>query len=312
MRGDIVLPEKCPSCGSCLIERLNGERCCPSCGMKFNNEKDIKEAIEEIREVIFGKFSGNGLDDRDLRKAVDSLTKRIQEFEQARVMSHTDIENLIKDFHEDIDAGAFVYEKNKNSVMEISCANNSKSWVGTGFLLNKDGYALTNAHVVVDKETCHSTDTIRVKIAGEYVKANVVSLGDEKAGNGNGVDLALIKLDRVPHTAKPVKLGDFDTLKVGERIYPIGNAKGQGISITSGIVNDLNHTISTGKRMLMTDAAINAGNSGGPVFNTKGEVIGVTVSSLEGGDRRISGMHYIIPLPQAKCFLNSTKILNVV
>lgn len=208
----------------------------------------------------------------------------------------------------DADAGVTVFEKNKNAVMELSVvAGIDKS--GTGFLLTDTGYALTNTHVVTNRETYQVASSIRAKIAGESVKATVVKLGDDCGGVGHGVDLALIRLESVPKKATTVTFGDYSKLRVGERIYPIGNAQGKGLSITAGIINDLARVIhARTPYALMTDAAINPGNSGGPVFDTHGNLIGAVVASYLDKEKRIDGMHYVIPLPIVKDFLKTTGV----
>jgi len=303
----------CEFCRSIFIEDENGIIKCSGCGYSPDSRERAREEMEDLCRKLFGAQYEYDSNYKDMREYIQDLEKRIKTCESANSMSREELNSTINSIRAEIEAGARVYAQNKNSTMEIKCVYGGNSWCGSGFLLNNAGYALTNTHVMVDKETYHEADTIRVELAGEWVKAKVVLLGDDRGGDGSGVDLALIKLDRVPRNAKPVSFGDYKALAVGERIYPIGNAKGQGKSITSGIVNDKDHKIpSSNKRhRLMTDAAINPGNSGCPIFNTRGEVIGVAVSSWVDRNSRVSGMHYIIPLPQVTAFLSSSGIPNL-
>ena len=198
--------------------------------------------------------------------------------------------------------GVNVFDKNINGVLEITCKFPNAVAAGSGFLINKAGYAITNTHVVTnDSKPCND---IIVKIAGQTVRANIVVLGDDHGGNGNGVDLALIKLSSVPYNATVIELADFNQVRIGERVYVIGNSLGDGTCITSGIVSDKKRIVS-GKTLMMTDCAINGGNSGGPIFNSKGVAIGVIVSSrIKSDGSATEGMNYAIPADIVKEFLN--------
>ncbi len=191
------------------------------------------------------------------------------------------------------DEGVNVFDKNSKGVLEISCRFDSCAGAGSGFLIDERGYAITNTHVVThNAKPCES---MTVKIAGQKVPAAVLMLGDDKGGNGDGVDLALIKLGTVPRDAHPVRLGDFSKVRNGEQVFVIGNPLGDGMCITGGIVSDRERVLG-GKTLLMTDCAVNGGNSGGPIFNGKGEVIGAIVSSrLNRDGSATEGMNYAIP-----------------
>jgi serine protease Do len=147
---------------------------------------------------------------------------------------------------------------------------NSGKSVGTGFIIHKNGYLLTNYHVI------ERTDDIRVKLAdGRDFVAQVVGV-DEKT------DVALLKID-APQVLPVAPLGDSDRLRVGEWCIAIGNPYGEfERSVTAGIVSAVgrNNVKPTGKEdlyanFIQTDAAINLGNSGGPLINSAGEVIGI-------------------------------------
>jgi len=184
--------------------------------------------------------------------------------------------------------GTSVYEKNINGVLEIECGISGGISQGSGFLIADGGYAITNTHVVTDHSApCRD---ITVRLAGETVPATIVALGDDRGGHGNGVDLALLKLSRVPRNAVIVKLADFSTVKVGESVYVIGNSLGYGTCITGGIVSDRCRNVN-GDMLLMTDCAVNGGNSGGPIFNASGLAIGAIVSGITSAE----GMNFAIP-----------------
>ena len=203
------------------------------------------------------------------------------------------------------DNGVDVFETNVDGVLEIEWSDGQYTHSGSGFLINRDGYALTNTHVVTheDGRSCGQVD---VRIKGQLIKATVVKLGDKKHGSGDGIDLALIKLDRLPANVKVLKFENFENVRIGERVFVIGNSLGHGTCITSGIVSDKCREVD-GQMLLMTDCAVNGGNSGGPIFNDKGLVIGVIVSGITSAE----GMNFAIPSKDAIQFIsNKTSLVK--
>jgi len=154
--------------------------------------------------------------------------------------------------------------------------------LGSGFVINADGYVITNYHVVA------GTTEIRVKLAdGREVPGKVVG-GDEKT------DLALLKVEA---TGLPViPLGDSARLEVGEPVMAIGNPFGLEQTVTTGIVSATGRTIGAGPYddFIQTDASINPGNSGGPLINARGEVIGVNTAIASGTGGSV-GIGFAIP-----------------
>jgi len=204
--------------------------------------------------------------------------------------------------------GVNVFEENINGVLEITWnINPFMATSGSGLLVDERGYAITNAHVVTNDEGIPCRE-MNVKIAGEDIKAKVIRLGDKQAGGGPGVDLALIKLNRVPRKAKVMTFVDFDDVRIGEQVFVIGNSLGDGTCITSGIVSDKRRKIG-GHTVLMTDCAINGGNSGGPIFNSEGRVIGVICSSrIQADGSATEGMNYAIPADIVEDFMSGYHI----
>ena len=195
------------------------------------------------------------------------------------------------------DHGVDVFESNVNGVLEIQWSDSRYIHSGSGLLITSDGYAITNAHVVTFEDG-RSCGTVTVRICGEQVNATVVKLGDNKHGSGSGVDLALIKLNSVPSRAKTLTFENFANVRIGERVFVIGNSLGHGTCITNGIVSDKMRNVN-GKMLLMTDCAVNGGNSGGPIFNDRGLVIGVIVSGITDAE----GMNFAIPASTVQEFL---------
>ena len=167
--------------------------------------------------------------------------------------------------------------------------------LGTGFVIDKEGYILTNNHVV------EKADEIKVKLADEQeLMAKIV-------GRDPKTDLALIKIESdKPFT--PLPLGDSDKLEVGEWVIAIGNPFGLGNTVTAGIVSAKYRQIGAGAydNFIQTDASINPGNSGGPLLNTDGEVIGINsaIYSQTGGS---IGIGFAIPINMAKDLLPQLK-----
>ncbi len=199
--------------------------------------------------------------------------------------------------------GADVFEKNINGILEIRWADGRYVHSGSGFLINELGYAITNTHVVTfeDGTSCKNVD---VKLCGKNVSAEVVALGDDRHGSGAGVDLALVKIKNLPREAKTMKFEDFKKVRIGEKVYVVGNSLGYGTCITSGVVSDKSRNVN-GKMLLMTDCAVNGGNSGGPIFNENGKVIGAIVSGIDSAE----GMNFAIPVDQIIDFLKKNRII---
>lgn len=160
--------------------------------------------------------------------------------------------------------------------------------LGSGFIIDASGYIATNNHVIADAEEITvilSDDTqLEAKIVGRDIKT----------------DLALLKVD----TANPlpfVKFGDSDRARVGDWVIAIGNPFGLGGSVSAGIISARARDINAGPfdDFLQTDAAINSGNSGGPMFNTEGEVVGINTAifSPSGGS---VGIGFAVPSSLAK------------
>ena len=167
--------------------------------------------------------------------------------------------------------------------------------LGTGFIIDKDGFILTNNHVV-DK-----TDEIKVKLADEReFSAKII-------GRDRKTDLALIRIEPDDQLI-PLPLGDSDKLEVGDWVVAIGNPFGLGNTVTAGIVSAKYRQIGAGPydNFIQTDASINPGNSGGPLLNTAGEVIGINsaIFSRSGGN---IGIGFAIPINMAKGLLPQLK-----
>ena len=161
-----------------------------------------------------------------------------------------------------------------------------KESYGSGFVVDKTGLIATNRHVVKDAYE------IIVQLAdGAPIRAKLL-------GHGGDVDLALLKVE-TRKKLQPVKYGDSDKLELGQQVVVIGNPFGLGTTVTTGVVSALNRDLgfSLFDSFIQTDAPINHGNSGGPIFNLKGEVIAVSTAYYTGGNAKGGsiGLGFAIP-----------------
>ena len=176
--------------------------------------------------------------------------------------------------------------------------------MGSGFIINTDGYILTNYHVIEG-----ATEVTVTLSDGQEVTASVVNYDSDQ-------DVAMIKINEDVEVPGVVELGDSDALQPGEEVLAIGNPLSKELSstLTKGIVSALNRSIETqtgvSTNLIQTDTAINSGNSGGPLINTKGEVIGInTLKASDGAE----GIGFAIPINDVKVKIDSLSkpILNL-
>ncbi|MBQ7340762.1 MAG: trypsin-like peptidase domain-containing protein [Oscillospiraceae bacterium] len=186
-----------------------------------------------------------------------------------------------------------IYEKNIASVVSISCAFRNGTSTGTGIVLSQDGFLVTNCHVVEDARQINVLFT-----DGRTLSARVVGL-DQLS------DLAVLKVEATDLIA--AEFGDSATLRVGDSVAAIGDPLGIELrgSLTNGIISAINRDISTGGRtmtLIQTNAALNEGNSGGPLLNCYGQVIGI--NTLKIGDYMstsgVEGLGFAIPSSTVK------------
>ena len=174
-----------------------------------------------------------------------------------------------------------IYERVGDSVVYIQNGNSQ----GSGFVYRKDGYLVTNEHVVSDQETVQVTFT-----DGETLNAEVI-------GTDPYTDLAVLKVDK--EGLRPLKFSPTGNVSVGQRAIAIGNPFGLESSMTTGIISQKGRSITVEggfsiRNVLQTDASINPGNSGGPLLNREGEVVGVN-TAIETNTGTFSGVGFAIP-----------------
>ena len=163
---------------------------------------------------------------------------------------------------------------------------------GSGFVIDPRGYILTNFHVVQGAQTISVTLGDRSHYEAKFIGA------DERN------DIALVKIDPKDKKLPALTMGDSDSLQVGQRVLAIGNPFGFQSTLTTGVVSALGRTVQTGQTTVIdgaiqTDAAINQGNSGGPLLNTRGEVISIN-SAIYTPSGTTAGIGFAIPISTAR------------
>lgn len=196
---------------------------------------------------------------------------------------------------------AQVYAQNAGSVVGISCDAATtvsgqtlrRSVTGSGFIITSDGYIVTNYHVV------ENADSITVNTqSGEQYEGTLI-------GRDTSADMAVLKIEAEDLT--PVTLGSSASLAIGDMVIAIGNPlSALEATQTVGYISGKNREVTTDSNvvnMLQTDVAINSGNSGGPLFNTRGEVVGITTAKYSGttsSGASIEGISFAIPIDDLK------------
>ncbi|MBQ3103598.1 MAG: trypsin-like peptidase domain-containing protein [Oscillospiraceae bacterium] len=191
---------------------------------------------------------------------------------------------------------AGIYDDNVSSTVSINCSNETTNYFGqvtetassgSGFVITTDGYIVTNYHVI------KGADSVEVMFDDETSYAAQIVGGDED------FDIAVIKIEA--ENLRPVALGDSDEVQVGDNIAVIGNPLGElSFSMSRGIVSMCNRAINvdgTPFNMIQIDASVNPGNSGGPLFNAAGEVIGIVSAKYSTySTTTVEGLGFAIPI----------------
>ena len=186
-----------------------------------------------------------------------------------------------------------------NSAFAFGTASLTQVGSGSGIVMTKDGYIITNWHVVTDTETGKQYDEIDVTLHNGKVYKNAKVIGADQS-----TDLAVIKVEATDLT--PAEFGDSSKMVLGARVIALGNAGGLQWSATQGIISGLARDVyeDTGYsiKCMQTDAAINPGNSGGPLINNQGQVIGINSAKI--ADTDVEGLGFSIPINEAKTIID--------
>ena len=186
-----------------------------------------------------------------------------------------------------------IYTQNIPSVASITCQSSHSASSGTGVILSADGYIVTNAHVV------ENSSAISVQLTDDRIfNARLVGCDDIS-------DLAVLRIDCTDLT--PAQFGDSSTLRVGDTVVAIGDPLGAAFrgTYTDGIVSAINRDVDMNGRtmtLIQTNAALNSGNSGGPLINCYGQVIGINTMKIGTftDDAGVEGLGFAIPSTQVK------------
>lgn len=285
----------CVRCGATCTRTDLGNFRCKFCGSTFTDE-DAERIAEQLRtaretnkkvEAEKETYAPAVATQSEASATVWNIEKRESVVVENAVTQTAAVSNEASS--EDI------YADNCNGVVEIL----TDSGVASGLIISKNGFVLTNAHAVIDQNG-NPSENIFVRLNGNAIRSQLIAIGNTDSNDAGNVDLALLKMESVPAEAISLKLGRSANVRIGQHIYYIGNSKGEGLCMTAGIVSDNNRKV--GERyFIMTDAATNPGNSGGPLFDDNGCVIGIHVSARVEAD----GMKYAIPADTARIFLNT-------
>ena len=184
-----------------------------------------------------------------------------------------------------------IFQKSEAGVVRVNVQrteeNLTPTGVGSGFVFDKKGHVITNAHVVED-----ATKVAITFLDGRSYNAEII-------GIDKFTDIAVIKVNADLSLLHPLSLGDSSNLQVGEPIAAIGNPFGLSGSMTSGIVSQLGRLLPSGAGysipdVIQTDAAINPGNSGGPLLNMRGEIVGIN-TAIQSATGEFTGVGFAVP-----------------
>ena len=241
---------------------------------------------------------GTADDDHDASSIVDIFDKDIPTID--RVEGDPELRFFCTAAEGEALTAQEVYAAVNPSVVMVAVAiDEEKASIGTGVILTEDGYVVTNAHVIAGGLSAWvALDT------GEVLDAELV-------GFDSNEDLALLKL--VDGQGLPAaRLGDSDACVVGDQVYAIGNPLGVGLrgTLTNGLISAIDRQVTMEGRvmtMLQTTAALNNGNSGGPLINDQGQVIGINTMKMSGGKTAtatVEGLGFAVPTRRVVAVIN--------
>lgn len=204
---------------------------------------------------------------------------KINELAISVINTNTKVENKLSSVNKDINllkasTAEDFSEIINNSIKSVVTIRTLESQ-GTGFIITSDGYIVTNAHVITNSRGEISKVIQAITENNEIKPLELIGANQE-------IDLALLKLSG---TYIPLILDNSDNVQVGEKVIAIGNPQGFQFSVTDGIVSAVHRPSTSGQTYIQTNAELNPGNSGGPLINTEGKVIGLNnfkIAETEG------------------------------
>ncbi len=202
------------------------------------------------------------------------------------------------------DAGA-IYRARIDGVVTITAISGASESGGSGFFVSKDGLVMTNAHVVTnsaDQNVAPQDVTAASQIYVRFADGNQVPAS--MVGYDLFSDVAVIKVQKSSERIRPVPLGNSSAVRVGEPVAAIGSPFLEAGSLSVGVISAINRSLASGTGFaipgaIQTDAAINHGNSGGPLFDAAGQVVGINaqIETTSGGGE---GVGFAVPIDLAK------------
>lgn len=250
--------------------------------------------------ALLGGLAGGAIAEGRMNSRIEDMQTELNELKNKPAPAPVIMSNA------DVEAGLMspsqIYDRACSQVVgittEVTFTNffgmtSSSAVSGSGFIISEDGYVLTNYHVI---EYAHKGDTTATVMTHDGTRYDATIVGVEESN-----DVAVLKIDATGLT--PVTIGNSDALSVGDAVYPVGNPLGElEFSMSSGHISALDRYITTDEsgesiNMFQMDAAVNAGNSGGPVFNSRGEVVGIVTAKYS--DTGVEGLGFAIPINDA-------------
>lgn len=237
---------------------------------EFRHDSD-EEEVEDLPE---DNSAGNSAD------SIKNEPDKIRDFPTLEQLAIPDDAMSIPD----------IYDKVSPSVVGVSCNIKGGTQTGTGFIISEDGYIVTNAHVIEDY------------VAVMIVDGDMNEFEAEVIGSDSQTDIAVLKIDPSGKDLVPVEFGKSSELRIGELAIAIGNPLGFDLygTMTTGIISGLDRSVTIGDNtmnLLQTSASINRGNSGGPLIDAYGRVIGITSAKIDSTYGESLG--FAIPIDEA-------------
>ena len=275
---------------------------CPICGA--GNLKKI--GMDEKDGQVFPKYKCPSCDaelstyDKYLKalKKAAAATPKVEEKSKTEIKSAPEVQPQNRTAI--VNIAADVYNKAISSTLALIAKMEDGAMSGTGTMVSEKGYFITNAHVVTELAKNHKTIlNFSEEVYGQSGEHNYRFVADLIYANP-AIDLALLKTEPNKELV-PVTFATQDAFP-GEAVYAIGNSKGEGLCIVEGIVSDVHRRIG-GIDAIMISAPVTHGNSGGPVFDAEGKLIGI----VQSGRTDVSAMNYVIPIKTIIDFLQEAK-----
>ncbi len=251
-------------------------------------------------DQIHGDVIGN--DDSSLWVKVGSQVIQVKrsQISDHQVSNPDEVDTVIRRYlyHTDEDPTELTIEQQANRVKPSVIKVQTPAGLGSGVIINEDGYAITNAHVIQGETDLRTT----IWLPTEDGKSRRTTLEDiEIVAVNNHLDLALLRLKHPNNEPFPYSpLESWEGIVVGQPVFAIGNPLGLEQTTSDGVVSTKQRNFQ-GLTFIQTNTAINPGNSGGPLFNTSGEVIGITNMGILAGE----GLNFAIPTRYVKDFIRN-------